>query len=61
MVDNNDRAMRGWLSDPPPPPREHRPGEEYKWYKMMGAVHMLPERERKALRRSLAHLRTLMS
>ena len=46
MVDNNDRAMRGWLSDPPPPPREHRPGEEYKWYKMMGAAHLLPPQEK---------------
>ena len=62
MVDNKERAMRGWLTDsPPPPPRTYIPGEEYKWYKMMGAAHMLPERERKALRRSLAHLRTLMS
>ena len=61
MAGNKDRAMRGWLSDPPPPPpRTYAPGEEHKWYKMMGATDLLPEREREALRRSLAHLRTLM-
>ena len=61
MVDNKGRAVRGWLSDPPPPPpRTYAPGEEYKWYKMMGATDLLPEREREVLRRSLAHLRTLM-
>jgi hypothetical protein len=46
-MDNNDRAMRAWLSDPPPPtPRTYSPGEEHKWYKMMGATDFLPEWER---------------
>jgi hypothetical protein len=52
-----ERAMRGWLTDPPPPPpRDYHPGEEHKWYKMMGAAHLLPPREREALRRSLARI-----
>jgi hypothetical protein len=41
-MDSKDRAMRGWLADPPPPPRTYAPGEEHKWYKMMGAAHLLP-------------------
>lgn len=31
------KAERGWLADPPPPPREYIPGEEHKWRVMMGA------------------------
>ena len=32
------RAERGWLADPPPrPPRETIPGEENKWFLMMGS------------------------
>jgi hypothetical protein len=39
----DDKAMQGWLAaDPPPPRRTHAPGEEHKWYKMMGAAHLLP-------------------
>jgi hypothetical protein len=39
-------SMRGWLTDaPPPPPRDYHPGEEHKWYKMMGAAHLLPRQE----------------
>ena len=45
------RAERGWLADPaPPPPREDIPGEENKWYLMMGARNLLElkrERERR--------------
>ena len=45
------RAERGWLADPaPPPPREYIPGEESKWYLMMGARNLLElkrERERR--------------
>jgi hypothetical protein len=37
-----DRAMQGWLTDPPPPSRTYAPGEEHKWYKMMSAAHHLP-------------------
>jgi hypothetical protein len=49
----NDKAMRGWLSDPPPPtPRPYIPGEEHKWYKMMGATDLLPEREQEAIRQT---------
>lgn len=43
------KAERGWLADPaPPPPSEGIPGEEIKWYLMMGARYLLelkPERE----------------
>jgi hypothetical protein len=43
QVEARQRAMRGWLTDsPPPPPRTSAPGEEQKWYKMMGAAHLLP-------------------
>ena len=53
MVDNKGRAVRGWLSDPPPPPpRTYTPGEEHKWYKMMGATDLLPQQVREAIRRS---------
>ena len=39
----DNKAMQGWLAaDPPPPPRTYAPGEEHKWYKMMGAAHLLP-------------------
>ena len=45
------KAERGWLADPPPPPpRAYIPGEENKWYLMMGARHLLEqkrERERR--------------
>jgi hypothetical protein len=45
------RAERGWLADPPPPPpRAYIPGEENKWYLMMGARDAL-ERKRKRERR----------
>jgi hypothetical protein len=38
-------AERGWLADPPPrPPREMIPGEENKWYLMMGARHLLEKK-----------------
>lgn len=40
------KAERGWLVDPPPkPPRTPIPGEENKWYLMMGARHLI-ERKR---------------
>ena len=39
------KAERGWLADPPPaPPRANIPGEENKWYKMMGATYLLHKR-----------------
>ena len=45
------KAERGWLADPPPsPPQTYIPGEENKWYLMMGARHLLEqkrERERR--------------
>ena len=45
------RAKRGWLADPPPlPPRAYIPGEEKKWFLMMGARDAL-ERKRKRERR----------
>ena len=41
------KAERGWLADPPPPPpRAYIPGEENKWFLMMGARDAL-ERKRK--------------
>lgn len=40
------RAERGWLADPPPqPPRPAIPGEENKWYLMMGARHLLAQKQ----------------
>lgn len=44
------RAERGWLADPPSPPRAYIPGEENKWFLMMGARDAL-ERKRKRERR----------
>ena len=39
------KAERGWLADPPPlPPRAYIPGEENKWFLMMGARHVLEEK-----------------
>ena len=40
--EQKDRAMKGWLGTPPPPSRTSVPGEEHKWYLMMGAAHFLP-------------------
>ena len=40
------KAARGWLADPAPPPRQAIPGEENKWYLMMGARHLI---ERKSV------------
>ncbi len=38
-------ARRGWIADPPPPPpRDYIPGEEYKWYLMMGAARWIPRK-----------------
>ncbi len=37
-------AERGWIADPPPPPRTYAPGEERKWYMMTGVAHLLPKR-----------------
>ena len=46
-----NKAERGWLADPPPPPpRAYIPGEENKWFLMMGARDAL-ERKRKRERR----------
>ena len=46
------KAERGWLGDPPrAPPQAYIPGEENKWYLMMGARHLLEqkrEQERRA-------------
>ena len=53
-VDQRNRAMRGWLVEPPPvpaagaPPPSHR----YKWHKMMGATNLLPDEEREAIRQA---------
>jgi hypothetical protein len=36
-----------WITQqPPPPPRTYAPGEEYKWYKMRGAAHLVPPQEK---------------
>ena len=44
-------AERGWLADTPPsPPRAYIPGEENKWFLMMGGRDAL-ERKRKRERR----------
>ena len=41
-MDQKDRAMRGWLGEPPPE-RERTPlSHEHKWRKMMGAAEPLP-------------------
>ena len=52
QIDRNKlAATRGWLADPPPlPPRAYIPGEENKWFLMMGARDAL-ERKRKRERR----------
>ena len=40
------QAESGWLADPAPsPPRAYVPGEENKWYKMVGATYLLRKRE----------------
>ena len=41
-MDGKDKAIQGWLAADPPPPRTYASGEEHKWYKMMGAAHLLP-------------------
>ena len=39
------QAERGWLADPPPAPsRGYIPGEENKWFLMMGARYLLDRR-----------------
>ena len=44
--------MQGWLTDSPPPPsRTYIPGEEHKWYWMMGAAKDIPQRERERIER----------
>ena len=41
------RAERGWITESPPtPPRMLRPGEEKKWYLMMGATNLLQKFDR---------------
>jgi len=45
------KAERGWLADPaPPPPREYIPGEEARWYLMMGARNLLELKRERELR-----------
>ena len=45
------KAERGWLADPaPPPPWEYIPGEEAKWYLMMGARYLLELKRERELR-----------
>jgi hypothetical protein len=45
-------AERGWLADPPPPPpRAYIPGEENKWFLMMGARDALERRRERERRR----------
>lgn len=39
------RAERGWLADPPPPPRKAIPGEQNKWFLMRGARHLNPPKQ----------------
>ena len=36
-------ARKGWIGDPQPE-RDHKPSHALKWYKMMGAAHLLAER-----------------
>ena len=49
VMDQKDRAMRGWLGEPQPK-RDHDPSHRFKWHKMMGATHLLPEEEKEAIR-----------
>ena len=35
-------ARKGWIGDPQPQ-RDHKPSHALKWYKMMGAAHLLAE------------------
>ena len=43
IMDNKHKAMQGWLTDsPPPPPRDHPPGEDHKWHLMMGVAKHCP-------------------
>ena len=34
---------RGWLGEPPQERERTPPSHAYKWYKMMGAAHLLPD------------------
>lgn len=36
-------ARQGWIGDLQPE-RDHKPSHALKWYKMMGAAHLLPKR-----------------
>jgi len=49
-------AERGWIADPPPR-REHKPSHEFKWYKMMGARELVPQRRSLAAKSSSPHIR----
>ena len=39
VMDQKDRAMRGWLGEPQPQ-RDHKPSHALKWYKIMGAAEL---------------------
>lgn len=45
IEDRKRRAERGWIAEPPPmPANPYRPGQETKWYLMMGARRLLEEK-----------------
>ena len=46
------KAERGWLADRPRlPPRAYIPGEDNKWYLMMGTRHVLEQKRERERRR----------
>ena len=45
IEDRKRRAERGWIAETPPKPASpYRPGQETKWYLMMGARRLLEEK-----------------
>jgi len=45
IEDRKARAERGWIAEPPPVPASpYRPGQDTKWYLMMGARRLLEEK-----------------
>lgn len=47
VMDQKDKAMSGWIGDPPPDRERTPPSHANKWYKMMGAAHLLPDSDDK--------------
>ena len=58
IEDRKSRAERGWIAEPSPPAPAgpDRPGQNKKWYLMMGAMRLLEEKvaRERALAQDLA-------